>query len=61
VTRKTLTCPNGHRFPEPRVVYEHPTPETTRDAEEGRVVLGGCDTTFPPEIECPACRERVAS
>lgn len=48
-------CQNGHRFRSPRVVYGLPTPEAVRDAEEGRIVLGGCDPTFPVEPPCPTC------
>jgi hypothetical protein len=28
------------------------------DAEQGRVVLGGCDPTFPAEILCSECGRR---
>jgi hypothetical protein len=61
VTRRKLVCPNGHRFPEPRILYGYPTPEAVREAEEGKLVLGGCDPTFPVEIACPECGEPVGS
>lgn len=61
MTRRALVCPNGHRFPEPRILYGLPTPEAVREAEAGKLVLGGCDPTFPAEIECPECGERVGS
>lgn len=54
MTRQTLTCPEGHRFPMPRVAYGLPAPEAMQGADEGRIVLAG-DPTFPPEITCPIC------
>lgn len=61
MTRRALVCPNGHRFPEPRILYGLPTPEAVREADAGKLVLGGCDPTFPVEIPCPACGRLVAS
>ncbi len=52
-----VTCPNGHRFRRPRVVFGLPTPEAMAEAEEGKLILGGCDPTFPVPIECPDCGE----
>lgn len=61
MTRRKLVCPNGHRFPEPRIVYGYPTLEAERDAAEGKLVLGGRDPTFPVEVACPECGEPVGS
>jgi hypothetical protein len=60
VTR-TLVCPNGHRFREPKLVYGLPSPVAMRDAEVGRIVLGGSDPTLVQEFACPSCGEPVAS
>lgn len=53
---KALTCPScGFRVKPVEIVYRLPSPETEQDAEEGTVVLGGCDPTFGPETVCPNC------
>ena len=51
----TLTCPAGHRFKIPRVVYGYPSPETFEAAERGDVTIGGCMPDLPVERACPTC------
>ena len=51
----TLTCPAGHRFKIPPVVYGDPLPETMEAAERGEVTIGGCLPDLPVERSCPTC------
>jgi hypothetical protein len=51
----TLTCPNGHRFKIPRVIYGYPLPETFEAAQRGEVTIGGCMPDLPVERTCPTC------
>lgn len=51
----TLTCPLGHRFRIPKVVYGYPTPEAMDAAGRGELTLGGCMPDLPVERRCPKC------
>jgi len=51
----SVTCPNGHHFPAPRVEHGLPTPELMAAAERGNVKLGGCMPGVPVEAGVPEC------
>jgi len=51
----TLTCPLGHRFRIPKVVYGDPTPEAMDAAGRGELTLGGCMPDLPVTRICPKC------
>jgi hypothetical protein len=50
-----LTCPTGHRFEIPRIVYGYPANEELETARRGEVILGGCMADLPVERPCPSC------
>lgn len=50
-----LTCPAGHRFQIPRIVYGYPSDETFAAAERGEITIGGCLPDVPVERACPTC------
>jgi hypothetical protein len=59
---KPVPCPTCGRTVKPvRGAYGLTDAEGMRAAEEGRIVLGGCDPTFGPEFVCPECGGPVAS
>lgn len=51
----TLTCPAGHRFKIPKVIYGYPSDETWAAEERGEVTIGGCLPDLPVERACPRC------
>lgn len=50
-----VSCPAGHRFEVPPVIYGDPTPETMERAKRDEVILGGCIPDLPVERSCPTC------
>ena len=57
MSRRTtiLTCPLGHEFKIPTVVYGYPSAETFQAADRGDVTIGGCLPDLPVERPCPTC------
>ncbi len=53
--RTGMTCPSGHRFSIPRVVYGYPSDETWAAERSGDVTIGGCLPDLPVERLCPEC------
>jgi hypothetical protein len=50
-----VTCPRCGSRDVVRVVYGLPTPELFEAADEGRVILGGCDPFRWPTHACRSC------
>ena len=57
--RARFPCPQCRRRAGVEIIYGYPTPRMFREAERGRIALGGCIVREDdPDRHCLECRHR---